>query len=49
VGRHNPFTIAVLVLIPYGLLYFGLAWLLGVGESAEVVNRFLRPARRLLR
>ncbi len=48
-GRHNAFLIAVLVLIPYGLFYFGLAWLLGIRESAEVVSRFLRPARRLLR
>jgi putative peptidoglycan lipid II flippase len=48
VGRHHPFVVAVLVLIPYGLLYFALAWLVGVGESGAVVSRFTRPLKRLL-
>jgi putative peptidoglycan lipid II flippase len=48
-GARNPFVVGALVLIPYGLLYFALAWLFGVGETAEFVSRLARPLRRLLR
>jgi putative peptidoglycan lipid II flippase len=49
IGRHHPFIIAVLVLIPYGLLYFALAWLVGIGESGDLMSRFTRPLKRFLR
>ncbi|MDT7541954.1 MAG: putative peptidoglycan lipid flippase [Acidobacteriota bacterium] len=49
IGRHHPFIVAVFVLIPYGLLYFALAWLVGIGESGEIISRFTRPLKRFLR
>jgi putative peptidoglycan lipid II flippase len=47
IGKHHPFFVAVLVLIPYGLLYFAAAAVLRVPESGALVSRFLRPLRRL--
>jgi putative peptidoglycan lipid II flippase len=49
IGRHHPFIIAIVVLIPYGLLYFALAWLFGIGESGQIVSRVTRPLKRFLR
>lgn len=49
VGGRNPLIVAVLILVPYGLLYFASAWLVGVPESGAFITRFTRPLRRLLR
>jgi hypothetical protein len=38
-------VVASLVLIPYGLTYFALAWLWRVPEAAAVINRGLRTLR----
>ncbi|MDT7603083.1 MAG: putative peptidoglycan lipid flippase, partial [Acidobacteriota bacterium] len=48
VGRHHALLIAVLVLIPYGLLYFGITALLKIRESGVVVSRFTRLLRRFV-
>jgi putative peptidoglycan lipid II flippase len=48
IGGHNALVVAVLVLIPYGLLYFAITSLLKIRESGAVVSRFTRPLRRLL-
>ncbi|HEX6189196.1 MAG TPA: murein biosynthesis integral membrane protein MurJ [Pyrinomonadaceae bacterium] len=45
IGMRHPAIIASLVLIPYGLTYFALAWLLRVPEAAAVINRSLRVLR----
>jgi putative peptidoglycan lipid II flippase len=45
VGTRHPAIVALLVLIPYGLTYFALAWLLRVPEAAAVINRTLRTVR----
>ena len=42
VGTRHPAIVASLVLIPYGLTYFALAWLFRVPEAAAVINRTLR-------
>ncbi|HVG30632.1 MAG TPA: murein biosynthesis integral membrane protein MurJ [Pyrinomonadaceae bacterium] len=47
IGKPHPFFTALLVLVPYGLVYFAAAALLKVPESGTIVNRFLRPLRRL--
>ncbi len=38
----NPIIRGVLVLGPFGLLYFGIAHLLGIPQASAVVNRFTR-------
>jgi putative peptidoglycan lipid II flippase len=48
IGGHNALIVAVLVLIPYGLLYFAVTSLLKIQESGAVLSRFMRPLRRLL-
>lgn len=45
IGPRHPAIVAVLVLVPYGLAYFGLASLLRVSEANAVINRALRTAR----
>lgn len=47
-NKHHPFFVAILVLIPYGLIYFAAAALLRVPESGALVSRVMRPLRRLL-
>ncbi|MCA1631412.1 MAG: murein biosynthesis integral membrane protein MurJ [Acidobacteria bacterium] len=47
IGKPHPFFVAILVLIPYGLIYFAAAALLKVPESGTIISRFLRPLRRL--
>ena len=46
VGRVHPIPLAVLVLTPYGLLYFALTSAWGLSESRAVVSRFTRMLRR---
>jgi putative peptidoglycan lipid II flippase len=48
IGRPHPLFVAILVLIPYGLLYFAITSLLKIPESGAVISRFLRPLRRFL-
>jgi putative peptidoglycan lipid II flippase len=43
VGRHSPILVALLVLVPYGLVYFGVTSLLGLGEARSYLGRFVRP------
>lgn len=45
IGVRHPAIVAVLVLIPFGVTYFGLAWLWRVPEAAAVINRALRTVR----
>jgi putative peptidoglycan lipid II flippase len=45
-GQHNAILLAVAVLVPYGLLYFGAAAVLGVGESAQLIERLRQAGRR---
>jgi putative peptidoglycan lipid II flippase len=42
--RLHPIIVAVLVLVPYGLLYFAVTSALGVPESVATVRRALRMA-----
>jgi putative peptidoglycan lipid II flippase len=44
-GHHGPRLLAIAVLIPYGLLYFGITSLLRVPEAQRTVGRLLRSAR----
>jgi putative peptidoglycan lipid II flippase len=41
-GSHPPVLQAIVVLPPYGLAYFAIAWLLGLPEARDVM-RYLRP------
>ena len=45
IGTRHPAIVAALVLLPYGLTYFGLAWLLRVREAAAVIDRALKTLR----
>lgn len=47
-GTLHPVFLAGLVLLPYGLLYFGLTALLRIPESGAIIGRFMRPLRRVL-
>jgi putative peptidoglycan lipid II flippase len=42
VGPQHPILAAVLVLSPYGLLYFGITYILGVSEAQVVLGRLAR-------
>jgi putative peptidoglycan lipid II flippase len=42
IGSHHPIIVAVLVLLPYGLIYFAVAAALRVPEVDTVVGRALR-------
>ncbi len=44
-GHHHPVIIAAVVLIPYGLCYFGVTALLKVDESKMVFRRALKIVR----
>ena len=45
IGERPPAIVAALVLVPYGLTYFGLAWLFKVPEADAVIGRGLRMLR----
>jgi len=45
VGHRHPIIVAALVLVPYGLCYFGVTALLKIDESSEVLRRALRIVR----
>jgi putative peptidoglycan lipid II flippase len=46
VGAHHPVIIAMLVLIPYGLIYFAVTAALKVPELNSVLGRVFRLAGR---
>jgi len=41
-NRHRLFVIALLVLVPYGLIYFGVTYLLRVEECGALFARLAR-------
>ncbi|HEX8070411.1 MAG TPA: murein biosynthesis integral membrane protein MurJ [Pyrinomonadaceae bacterium] len=43
---RNPFLVAALVLIPYGLTYFAVTYLFGLPELRALLSRFARFLRR---
>jgi putative peptidoglycan lipid II flippase len=43
-GARNPLFVAVLVIVPYGLIYFGGTFALGVSEAGDFVRRLTRMA-----
>ena len=45
---QRPIVTAFLVLIPYGLAYFGLTTLFGIDQAGALAKRFARVARRVL-
>jgi putative peptidoglycan lipid II flippase len=45
-GHHHPVVLAAIVLIPYGLIYFAAAHVLGVAEAGTVFARALGIVRR---
>jgi putative peptidoglycan lipid II flippase len=44
-GQHRPIPLALLVLLPYGVIYFVGTWLLGIAESRALFSRFLSRGR----
>jgi putative peptidoglycan lipid II flippase len=44
-GHHRPVIVAVLVLIPYGLVYFAVTSLLGLHEARTYFSRFFPRLR----
>jgi len=45
IGHRHPIIVAALVLVPYGLCYFGVTALLKIDEANEVFRRTLRIVR----
>lgn len=46
IGARHPLFVAPLVLVPYGLTYFGVTALLKIVEAKSVVNRLTRILKR---
>jgi putative peptidoglycan lipid II flippase len=44
-GHHSPVFLAIIVLGPYGVVYLGAAWMLGVPEARAFLGRIITPAR----
>jgi putative peptidoglycan lipid II flippase len=44
-GRHSAIFVAIIVLGPYGIAYFGATWALGVREALGFFGRLLIPLR----
>jgi putative peptidoglycan lipid II flippase len=44
-GHHRPIVLAVLVLGPYGVIYFAATWLAGIGECRALFRRFFKRSR----
>lgn len=42
IGNRHPVTIALLVLVPYGLTYFVIGWALGLAEAKTFVGRAMK-------
>jgi hypothetical protein len=45
IGAHHPITVGGLVLVPYGLTYFAVTWMMGVEECEGAFRRVLRLRR----
>jgi len=45
-GHHRQILLALIVLGPYGIIYFAGTWALGLAESRALFSRFLRPLRK---
>jgi putative peptidoglycan lipid II flippase len=45
VGHRHPLIVAVIVLGGYGVAYFGVTSLFGIGEARRVISRGLRMFR----
>jgi putative peptidoglycan lipid II flippase len=45
-GTAQPRLLAVLALIPYGMVYFAVTWMLGVPEVASTLGRVRSALRR---
>lgn len=45
IGLHHRIVEGVLILVPYGLVYFGVTYLLGVEECTGALKRFARLRR----
>jgi putative peptidoglycan lipid II flippase len=45
IGHRHPIMVGAVVLVPYGLVYFGITWLLGVEECEGAFRRFVRLRR----
>jgi hypothetical protein len=48
-GIAHPVLLAAAALAPYGVVYLGGTWALGVEEARATTGRFLRLAGRLRR
>jgi putative peptidoglycan lipid II flippase len=48
IGQKHPLITAVVVLIPYGMVYFAIAFALGVSEARNLIGRILQPIRARL-
>jgi putative peptidoglycan lipid II flippase len=46
VGRRHPAIVAALVLVPYGLIYFGITSAMKLPEAQTLVGRFTRLLKR---
>ncbi len=46
IGRHKPYTEAVIVLGAYGAAYFGMAYFLKIEECAQTAGKLLRRLKR---
>jgi putative peptidoglycan lipid II flippase len=46
VGQRHPAIIAALVLVPYGLIYFGITYAMKLPEAQSLVGRFTRVLKR---
>jgi len=40
-GHHSPIPLAMIVLVPYGIVYFGITLLLGISEARALFTRFV--------
>ena len=45
IGEQRPLIVAALVLVPYGLVYFGVTYGLGLSEGRVFIDRILRLAK----
>lgn len=48
IGRVDPKLAGILILLPYGLVYFGAAWLLRVEECTQLLGKVIGKALRFI-
>jgi putative peptidoglycan lipid II flippase len=46
-GHHSPILLAILVLGPYGIVYFGMTLALGLGEAHGIFGRVFGKLSRM--